>query len=199
MAGPSSCKYPCAFPCYFHYFKAFWSHSRCLRPTVESEYHRQSTVCTAGHSSAAPSHHIDGQSVLQGPVAMEQEEENKSTSITAQGESSSSTLQGQQTQFESITHYSTSAVDNMAPKACQAPCRAHRDVPAPERLPSNSYFTVIFQKHSEIKALLSSPRHSFSLVEHISIHQSEKQLSVSNAIQDTKGNTEMPKVVLKSC
>lgn len=72
-------------------------------------------------------------------------------------------------------------------------------------LPQRDYnliliFTVIFQKHSEIKALLSSPRHSFSLVEYISIHESEKQhVSVNTAIQGTKENTEMPKVALTSC
>lgn len=33
----------------------------------------------------------------------------------ARGENSSSALQGQQTRFESITHYSTPVVDNMAP------------------------------------------------------------------------------------
>lgn len=94
-----------------------------------------------------------------------------------------------------MAHYSTSAVDNMAPKACQA-YRANKDVPAPKRLQSNSDFTVIFQKHSEIKALLSSPGHSFSLVEYISIHKSEEQhISVNSAIQGTNANTGMPKVV----
>lgn len=101
----------------------------------------------------------------------------KALLIIAWGENSSSTPQDQQTWFESITHYSTSVVDDMAPKACQALCGANRDLPAPKRLPFNSDFTVIFQKHREIKALLSSPRHSFSLVEHISIHKSEKQRS----------------------
>lgn len=48
--------------------------------------------------------------------------------------------------------------------------------------------------HSEIKALLSSPRHSFSLVEYILIHKSEKQhVPVNAAIQDTTEDTEMPK------